>query len=249
VSTWIGRATLYKYFPDVESILVAWHARDFAGHLARLEALSEAPDLSLDDVVTFVAGQRRHHPHGKGSDLFGTLAHTLADAHGAPGPAIEREIVAALAQLVRRLVELKQVRNDHDPDVLRWVRRLLRTWADEGRTVVVSSHQLAEVAQVVDRVVIIRDGTLVNETDVAALTASRVTVRVDRTDLMVTALRSAGVEHELLPDGALCVAGRDTAEIGGIAARAGATVTELSRRSAGETLEAMFLAATRGSGQ
>jgi hypothetical protein len=66
---------------------------------------------------------------------------------------------------------------------------------------------------------------------------------------MVTALRSAGVEHELLPDGALCVAGRDTAEIGGIAARAGATVTELSRRSAGETLEAMFLAATRGSGQ
>jgi ABC-2 type transport system ATP-binding protein len=144
---------------------------------------------------------------------------------------------------------LDEPANGLDPEGVRWVRRLLRTWADEGRTVVVSSHQLAEVAQVVDRVVIIRDGTLVDETDVAALTASRVTVRVDRTDLMVTALRSAGVEHELLPDGALCVAGRDTAEIGGIAARAGATVTELSRRSAGETLEAMFLAATRGSGQ
>jgi AcrR family transcriptional regulator len=131
VSTWIGRATLYKYFPDVESILVAWHARDFAGHLARLEALSEAPDLSLDDVVTFVAGQRRHHPHGKGSDLFGTLAHTLADAHGAPGPAIEREIVTALAQLVRRLVELKQVRNDHDPEVLaRWLLHAAHAPAD-----------------------------------------------------------------------------------------------------------------------
>ena len=54
----IGRATLYKYFPDVESILVAWHARDFADHLARLEALSETPDVSLDDVATFVAAHR-----------------------------------------------------------------------------------------------------------------------------------------------------------------------------------------------
>lgn len=127
----IGRATLYKYFPDVESILVAWHARDFADHLARLEALSEMPDVSLDDVAMFVTAQRRHHPHGKGSDLLGTLAHTLADAHGAPGPAIEREIVAALAQLVRRLVELKQVRNDHDPEVLaRWLLHAIHAPAD-----------------------------------------------------------------------------------------------------------------------
>ena len=142
---------------------------------------------------------------------------------------------------------LDEPANGLDPEGVRWVRRLLRIWADEGRTVVVSSHQLAEVAQVVDRVVIIRDGTLVNESDVADLTASRVTVRVDRTDLMVSALCSASVEHEVRPDGAIRIAGRDTAEIGGIAAQAGVTVTELSRRSAGETLEAMFLAATRGS--
>lgn len=32
----IGPATFYKYFPDVESILVAWHARDFAAHLQHL---------------------------------------------------------------------------------------------------------------------------------------------------------------------------------------------------------------------
>jgi AcrR family transcriptional regulator len=127
----IGRATLYKYFPDVESILVAWHARDFADHLARLEALSETPDVSLDDVAMFVTAQRRHHPHGKASDLLGALAHTLADAHGAPGPAIEREIVAALARLVRRLVELKQIRNDHDPEVLaRWLLHAAHAPAD-----------------------------------------------------------------------------------------------------------------------
>ncbi len=144
---------------------------------------------------------------------------------------------------------LDEPANGLDPKGVSWVRQLLRIWADGGRTVVVSSHLLAEVAQVVDRVVIIRDGTLVAETDIADLTANRVTVRVDRTDPMLSALRVGGVDHDLLADGAISIAGRDTAEIGGIAARAGVTVTELSRRSAGETLEAMFLAVTGGDGQ
>jgi AcrR family transcriptional regulator len=39
--TGIGRATLYKYFPDVEAILVAWHARHVADHLQHLAAVSE----------------------------------------------------------------------------------------------------------------------------------------------------------------------------------------------------------------
>jgi ABC-2 type transport system ATP-binding protein len=144
---------------------------------------------------------------------------------------------------------LDEPANGLDPEGVNWVRQLLRIWADEGRTVVVSSHLLAEIAQVVDRVVIIRGGTLVADTDVADLTANRVTVRVDRTDLMLNALRVEGVDHDLLADGAISIAGRDTAEVGGIAARAGVTVTELSRRSAGETLEAMFLAVTGGNGE
>jgi ABC-2 type transport system ATP-binding protein len=144
---------------------------------------------------------------------------------------------------------LDEPANGLDPEGVSWVRQLLRIWADEGRTVVVSSHLLAEVAQVVDRVVIIRDGALVTEADIADLTASRVTVRVDRTNPMLSALREAGVDHELLADGTISIAGRGTAEIGGIAARAGVTVTELSRRNAGETLEAMFLAVTGGTQQ
>jgi len=146
-------------------------------------------------------------------------------------------------------VVLDEPANGLDPEGVSWIRRLLRVWADEGRTVVVSSHLLAEVAQVVDRVVIIRDGALVTETDIADLTAHRVTVRVDRTELMLSALRSAEADHELLADGAISIAGPDTAEIGRIASRAGVTVTELSRLSAGETLEAMFLAVTGGRGQ
>lgn len=144
---------------------------------------------------------------------------------------------------------LDEPANGLDPEGVSWVRHLLRIWADDGRTVVVSSHLLAEVAQVVDRVVIIHEGTLVAETDIADLRANRVIVRVDRTDPMLSALRAAGADYDLLADGAISIAGRDTAEIGGIAARAGVIVTELTRPSAGETLEAMFMAVTGGTGQ
>jgi ABC-2 type transport system ATP-binding protein len=141
---------------------------------------------------------------------------------------------------------LDEPANGLDPEGVSWVRQLLRAWADEGRTVVVSSHLLAEVAQAVDRVVIIRDGTLIVETDIAELADSRVTVRVDRVEPMLDALRAAGADHEVLADGAISITGRETAEIGAIAARAGVTVTELARVAAGETLEAMFLDVTGG---
>jgi ABC-2 type transport system ATP-binding protein len=142
------------------------------------------------------------------------------------------------------VVVLDEPANGLDPEGVTWVRHILRIWADEGRTVMVSSHLLAEVAHVVDRVVIVRDGGLVAETDIADLQAQRVTVRVDRTDAMLDALRAADVDHELLVDAAISITGRDTAEVGALAARAGVTVIELSRQSTGETLEAMFLAAT-----
>jgi len=144
------------------------------------------------------------------------------------------------------VVVLDEPANGLDPEGVTWVRRLLRIWADEGRTVMVSSHLLAELAQVVDRVVIIRDGALITEVDIDGLDAQRVTVRVDRTDAMLAALRAEGAQHQLLVDGSISIAGSDPAAIGAIAARTGVTVTELSRQSAGETLEAMFLAATGG---
>jgi ABC-2 type transport system ATP-binding protein len=67
---------------------------------------------------------------------------------------------------------LDEPANGLDPEGVRWVRGILRSWADDGRTVMVSSHQLAEIAQVVDRVVIVRDGRLVAETDTADLPAA-----------------------------------------------------------------------------
>jgi ABC-2 type transport system ATP-binding protein len=143
---------------------------------------------------------------------------------------------------------LDEPANGLDPEGVRWVRRVLRLWADDGRTVMVSSHQLAEIAQVVDRVVIIRDGRLVAETDIGDLPVRRVNVRVDRLDPLLGALGAAGVVHEVLPDGSIAVAGCDPAEVGALAVRAGVTVTELRRSDAGEALEEMFLDLTGANG-
>ncbi|HLM63571.1 MAG TPA: ABC transporter ATP-binding protein [Acidimicrobiales bacterium] len=141
---------------------------------------------------------------------------------------------------------LDEPANGLDPAGVSWIRQLLRHWAEEGRTVLVSSHYLAEIAQVVDQVVIIRDGGIVADTDIAELTTSRVTVRVDRVEPMLAALRADGITHDLLADGSVAIAGRDAADIGAIAAGAGVTVTELRGLSAGESLEAMFLTVTAG---
>ncbi|MDQ3569188.1 MAG: TetR/AcrR family transcriptional regulator [Actinomycetota bacterium] len=118
----IGRATLYKYFPDVESIVIAWHTRDFAEHLHRLKGLSETDDVTLEDLAEFVRAQRRHHPHRKGSDIAGALVQSLADADGVIEDRIEPEIIALLTGLLTRLARRKEVRGDHDPAVLaRWL--------------------------------------------------------------------------------------------------------------------------------
>jgi AcrR family transcriptional regulator len=117
----IGRATLYKYFPDVEAILLAWHARDFADHLERLRELTESESVTLDDIAEFVRAQRRHHPRHKGADLVGSLAHTLAGAAPSIQDTIERDATKALTALMKRLVDRKEVRNDRPP-------RLLAQW-------------------------------------------------------------------------------------------------------------------------
>ena len=66
---------------------------------------------------------------------------------------------------------LDEPANGLDPDGVRWLRRLLRGLADEGRTVLVSSHILAEVAQTAESVVIIGHGRLITHAAVAELTS------------------------------------------------------------------------------
>jgi ABC-2 type transport system ATP-binding protein len=142
------------------------------------------------------------------------------------------------------VIILDEPTNALDPEGVAWIRQLLRRWARQGKTVLVSSHLLAEIAQVADRVVIITRGQLVTEIDLPAVTKERVRVRVDDTTAMRAVLVRADLDHEQLDDGTLAIDGADPATIGVLAQRAGVTVTELGRQSPSETLEAIFLAAT-----
>jgi AcrR family transcriptional regulator len=77
--TGIGRATLYKYFSDVESILVAWHEREIGTHLAQLIALADAPGSPVQRLTSvldaYAAIERRHHDHPLAATLHGGPHH------------------------------------------------------------------------------------------------------------------------------------------------------------------------------
>ena len=64
--TGIGRATLYKYFPDVEAILVAWHERQVRGHLEQLLAIRDRGDAAVEHLkaVLETYAQICHEHHG-----------------------------------------------------------------------------------------------------------------------------------------------------------------------------------------
>jgi ABC-2 type transport system ATP-binding protein len=69
------------------------------------------------------------------------------------------------------LLILDEPANGLDPEGIRWLREFMRALADDGRTVFVSSHHLAEIEGTVDEVVIIAQGRLVATGPLAELTA------------------------------------------------------------------------------
>jgi ABC-2 type transport system ATP-binding protein len=134
--------------------------------------------------------------------------------------------------------------NGLDPEGIRWIRVFLRSLADEGRTVLVSSHLLSEVQQSVDRVVIIARGRFAFEGTLDALEGTA-TVAVDAVDrgALAAALAAAGasVSPRIIDgeDAGLRVTARSAAEVGAIALAAGVALTHLSAEQTG--LEDAFL--------
>ncbi|MCT1596892.1 ABC transporter ATP-binding protein [Corynebacterium sanguinis] len=142
--------------------------------------------------------------------------------------------------------------NGLDPEGIRWVRGLLRALADEGRTILVSSHLLAEMAQTADHLIVIGRGKLVADTSVHDFikgnSAVITIVRPVDTAAMEAALVAAGVSFErgVDPDGrpTIAVADRSSEEIGAVAFRAGVQLAELSERRA--SLEDAYIRSTEG---
>jgi ABC-2 type transport system ATP-binding protein len=140
---------------------------------------------------------------------------------------------------------LDEPANGLDPEGVHWLRRFLRGFADQGGTVLVSSHLLAEVAQTVDEVVIITHGRLVSQASLADLThrsQAGVRVRTPRAEALRGALAAEGIAAELVTADAL-VAFETTTEAVGLAA-AGANIAIYEMTAQGFHLEELFLELT-----
>jgi ABC-2 type transport system ATP-binding protein len=122
---------------------------------------------------------------------------------------------------------LDEPANGMDPEGIRWMRHLLRDFAERGGTVLLSSHLLAEVQATVDRLVVINKGRIVADDSLAALLAGdgAVVRGLDPTGL-AAALERAGFAVTRSDDGALRVAASAT-DVGRVVATTGQVITEL----------------------
>jgi ABC-2 type transport system ATP-binding protein len=137
---------------------------------------------------------------------------------------------------------LDEPANGLDPEGIAWLRTMLRWLADDGRTVLVSSHLLGEVAQVADHVVVLNRGRLIAASSLPDLLARQhrcVVVRSPRSEDLAVALGVARPEVRRLDATSLEVTGLSAAEVGDLALRAGVAVHGLYESSA--DLEQVFL--------
>ncbi|HEX5201562.1 ATP-binding cassette domain-containing protein [Paractinoplanes rhizophilus] len=135
---------------------------------------------------------------------------------------------------------LDEPANGLDPSGVAWLRELLRSYAHAGGTVLISSHLLAELAQLIDDVVIIANGRLRHEGPLAGLygmTTGRVLMRGRDPGRLRDALRRAGAE--VAGDETLEIDGLSAAEAGEVAFAAGVPVHELLTDT--PNLEQIFL--------
>jgi ABC-2 type transport system ATP-binding protein len=204
-------------------------ARD---HLRVLAGPSAMPTARVDEVLSEVnldgAARRRVGGFSLGMRQRLGLAGALL---GDPG-----------------ILILDEPTNGLDPAGVHWLRTLLRRRVDRGGTVLVSSHLLAELALAADSVVIIKDGRLVTQGPVSAITAGAATVRVrsPQADRLRAVLTARGVAATLDGPDQVVASGVDTEVVGRAVAEAGLVVYEMSAQR--PALEEAFLALTTDEG-
>jgi ABC-2 type transport system ATP-binding protein len=203
--------------------------RSARNHLRWIAATNRIPDRRVDEVL----------------DMVGLTAVSGRPA-GALSLGMSQRLGIAAALLGDPPVLLfDEPVNGLDPEGIHWVRTLLRTLAGQGRTVLVSSHLLAEMANTADRLVVIGRGKLIAATTVADFVGGSgghtIRVRSPQQDALRELLRDADIEVAPDADGAgLTVRGAAIEVIGDLAARNGITLHELSAQQ--PSLEAAYLA-------
>jgi ABC-2 type transport system ATP-binding protein len=200
-------------------------------HLRTLAQAVKQTDTRVDEVLRLVELQAAARRRVKGYSLgmrqrLGLAAALLGDPE---------------------LLVLDEPANGLDPEGVRWLRDFLRAFALQGRTVLISSHQLAEVALIVDQVLIISRGRLVSESSLEQLTArvgGSVRVRSAQPAQLQQALTQANLQTTPSNDHVLLVHGATSDRVGDIAFAAGIPIYELFTE--GSSLEEIFLELTTG---
>ena len=204
--------------------------RSGRNHLRVLAAASGVPRSRVEEVLALVeltaAAKRRVKGYSLGMrQRLGLATALLGDPE---------------------VLVLDEPANGLDPAGVRWLRDLLRSLAGEGRTILVSSHVLAEVAQTVDRVVIIHRGKLIQQATIAEVLAGAqggTRVRSPEASRLRSLLAAQGATVTELEDTTL-VADLAPERIGELAAANNIVLHELTIERA--TLEEVFLELTGG---
>ena len=142
---------------------------------------------------------------------------------------------------------LDEPANGLDPEGVHWLRTLLRNLASEGRTVLVSSHILSEVAQTVDSVVILDRGRLVTQATLGELTAAGtplLRIRTPRAADLANLINARNGAARVVAGDRIEVTGATSEQVGLMAAEHAIPIFETTTEAAG--LEDIFLGLTAG---
>jgi ABC-2 type transport system ATP-binding protein len=141
--------------------------------------------------------------------------------------------------------------NGLDPDGVRWIRGLLSSLAREGRTVLVASHLMSEMAITADRVIVIGRGRLIADAGLAEFVRSSsrgdVLVRSPHAEELARLLTARQAVVSTEPDGGLAVSGLDARQVSELAAAHGIPVYELTTRHA--SLETAYMELADGAAE
>ncbi|MEV0848401.1 ATP-binding cassette domain-containing protein [Streptomyces sp. NPDC049954] len=210
----------------------AHRSRTARDHLRVLAASNRVPERRVDEVLGLVG--------------LGEVARRRAGSFSL-GMRQRLGIGAALLGDPAVLI-LDEPSNGLDPEGIIWLRHLLRELADEGRTVLVSSHLMQETASYADHLVVLGRGRVLADTPlrdfVAGGTRPAVRFRSTDADRLAQALRARGHEpRSEADDGTWTAEGLPPDEVGTIAATEGIGILELS--AVDGTLEQAYLELTR----
>ncbi|MFI5831161.1 ABC transporter ATP-binding protein [Streptomyces sp. NPDC051578] len=146
---------------------------------------------------------------------------------------------------------LDEPTNGLDPEGIIWIRELMRSFAADGRTVLVSSHLMAETASFADHLIVLAQGKLLADSPmkefIDSRSSPRARLRTSEPDRLREALAREGFGLLAAEDGCWTVDGIRAESLGAIAARHGVPLLELADERA--SLEQAYLELTAGHAQ